>query len=88
MSGTAAVLGFGFVGRAHIEALRRLGVTVPSILDSTSEREREARNALGPGVRGSDISNYSKNSHEELPICATIAKNGAERGWVRPNPAY
>lgn len=44
---TAAVAGVGFVGRAHIEALRRLGVTVVGILGSTPERGRHAAQHLG-----------------------------------------
>ena len=43
----AAIIGLGFVGRAHWEALRRLGVTIQGVLDSTPERTKAARDALG-----------------------------------------
>jgi len=43
----AAVAGVGFVGRAHIEALRRLGVRVIGILESTPEQGRRAAQRLG-----------------------------------------
>ena len=45
----AAVIGSGFIGTVHVEALRRLGVTVHGILGSTSERA--ARRAAQLGVR-------------------------------------
>lgn len=43
----AAVIGAGFVGRAHIEALRRLGIEVGGLLGSSPERTREQSRALG-----------------------------------------
>lgn len=43
----AAVVGVGFVGRAHLEALRRLGIRVEGILGSSPERGAEAAAALG-----------------------------------------
>jgi predicted dehydrogenase len=39
---TAAIIGLGFVGKAHLEALRRLGVPVRGILGSSRERTQEA----------------------------------------------
>jgi len=47
MKQTAAVIGLGFVGRAHLEALRRLGIPVLGALGSSRERGEEARSALG-----------------------------------------
>jgi predicted dehydrogenase len=38
MKHTAAVIGVGFVGRAHIESIRRLGIPVRGILGSSPER--------------------------------------------------
>jgi predicted dehydrogenase len=43
----AAIIGLGFVGRAHLEALRRRGISVAGLLGSTPERTREACAALG-----------------------------------------
>ena len=43
----AAIVGLGFVGRAHLDALRRLGVHVAGILGSTPERAETAANSLG-----------------------------------------
>ena len=42
----AAVIGAGFVGRAHVEALRRLGIPVLGVLGSSPERSEASRAAL------------------------------------------
>lgn len=46
MSNGAAVIGVGFVGRAHVEALRRLGIPVQGILGSSPARAEATRRAL------------------------------------------
>jgi predicted dehydrogenase len=43
----AAVIGSGFIGTVHVEALRRLGVTVHGILGSTPERASARADRLG-----------------------------------------
>ena len=47
MKQAAAVIGVGFVGRAHVEALRRLNIPVRGAMASTGERSNEATQALG-----------------------------------------
>lgn len=42
----AAIIGVGFVGKAHLEALRRLGVPVRGILGSSPQRTKEAAHEL------------------------------------------
>ncbi|MGC1449533.1 MAG: Gfo/Idh/MocA family oxidoreductase [Candidatus Sulfotelmatobacter sp.] len=42
----AAVIGAGFVGRAHMDALRRMGVSVLGVLGSSPERGEASRSAL------------------------------------------
>jgi len=42
----AAIVGLGFVGRAHLEALRRLGVSVQGVLGSTPERSKAASETM------------------------------------------
>jgi len=44
---SVAIVGVGFVGRAHVDALRRLGIPIAGILGSTPERSRAASAALG-----------------------------------------
>jgi predicted dehydrogenase len=46
MATGAAIIGLGFVGKAHLEALRRLGIPVRGILGSSPERTKEAVNEL------------------------------------------
>jgi predicted dehydrogenase len=43
----AAVIGAGFVGRAHIEALRRLAIPIQGVLGSSPSRTAEACHSLG-----------------------------------------
>jgi predicted dehydrogenase len=43
----AAVIGAGFVGRAHIEALRRLGIPITGVLGSSPARGQETCQLLG-----------------------------------------
>ncbi len=44
---TAAVVGAGFIGPVHIEALKRLGVRVKGILDESPEKSEQGRKAMG-----------------------------------------
>jgi predicted dehydrogenase len=43
----AAVIGSGFIGTVHVEALRRLGVTVHGLLGSSPERGAQAAERIG-----------------------------------------
>ncbi len=43
----AAVIGTGFIGTVHLQALRRLGVTVTGVLGSSPERSAARAGALG-----------------------------------------
>jgi predicted dehydrogenase len=43
----AAVIGTGFIGTVHVEALRRIGVDVRGVLGSSPSRGRERADALG-----------------------------------------
>lgn len=43
----AAVVGTGFIGPVHVEAIRRLGHRVVGVLGSTAEKSRAAAEALG-----------------------------------------
>ena len=47
MNHVAAVIGVGFVGRAHVDAIHRLGIPIAGILSSNKERGEESRKALG-----------------------------------------
>jgi predicted dehydrogenase len=45
----AAVIGTGFIGTVHVEALRRVGVQVQGVLGSSPERGQARAEALGVG---------------------------------------
>jgi predicted dehydrogenase len=47
MKNAAAIIGLGFVGRAHFDALRRLGIPVHGILGSSPDRTVAACKSLG-----------------------------------------
>lgn len=47
---TAAVVGSGFIGPVHVEALRRLGVRVKGVLGSSAEKSQAAARQLGLDV--------------------------------------
>ncbi|HLN48234.1 MAG TPA: Gfo/Idh/MocA family oxidoreductase, partial [Steroidobacteraceae bacterium] len=44
---SAAVVGTGFIGPVHVEALRRLGIRVSGILGSSAEKSQRAAASLG-----------------------------------------
>src|SRR5687768_15590544 len=44
---SAAVVGTGFIGPVHVEAIRRLGHRVVGVLGSSAEKSRAAAEALG-----------------------------------------
>lgn len=46
-STTAAIVGTGFIGPVHLEALRRLGIPVHGILGSTPQKSAQAAHSLG-----------------------------------------
>jgi cation diffusion facilitator CzcD-associated flavoprotein CzcO len=45
----AAVVGSGFIGTVHIEALRRIGVRVVGLLEATPESGGDPRGRRRPG---------------------------------------
>jgi len=47
MKHSVAIIGLGFVGRAHLESLRRLGIPVKGGMLSTAERGSSAAKSLG-----------------------------------------
>lgn len=44
---TAAVVGTGFMGHAHVEGLRRAGVPIAGIVGSSADKARQAAQSLG-----------------------------------------
>lgn len=83
----AAVIGTGFIGTVHVEALRRIGVQVAGVLGSTPERGAERAAALGvrhayptleailddPGV---DVVHVTSPNHLHVPQARAILAAG------------
>ena len=66
----AAVVGVGFVGRAHVEALRRQGIPVQGILGSSLSRTKETCRALSlPRAYGSLEELLSDSSIDVVHLC-------------------
>ncbi|MCB0087841.1 MAG: Gfo/Idh/MocA family oxidoreductase, partial [Caldilineaceae bacterium] len=47
---TVAVVGTGFIGPVHAEALHRIGVSVRGVLGSSPEKSRQAAQQMGLAV--------------------------------------
>ena len=71
----AALIGGGFIGPVHVEALRRIGVKVAGLLGSSPERARPRR------VRAFDRA----ASTVTWMIFSTILE-WASSTWLRPMP--
>jgi predicted dehydrogenase len=66
----AAIVGLGFVGRAHLDALRRLGISVQGIVGSTAERTKVAAESLGlPRAYGSLEELAADESVQVVHLC-------------------
>jgi len=66
----AAIVGLGFVGRAHLEALRRRGIPIQGILGSSPERTREACQALSLDHAYASLDELAKDkSVDVVHIC-------------------
>src|SRR6266550_2900347 len=83
----AAVIGTGFIGTVHVEALRKIGVEVRGVLGSTPERGAARADALGvrhayaslddiladPSV---DVVHVTSPNHLHVPQAAAILAGG------------
>ncbi len=62
----AAVIGTGFIGGVHVEALRRLGVRVAGVLGSSPARGAERAPALGVAKAYADIAELCADPQVEV----------------------
>ncbi|MCA9212954.1 MAG: Gfo/Idh/MocA family oxidoreductase [Planctomycetales bacterium] len=58
----AAVIGTGFIGPVHVEALRRAGLEVAAIIGSTAEKSRNAAEQLGISSQHTKLSDVLRDS--------------------------
>ena len=83
----AAVIGTGFIGTVHVEALRRIGVQVGGVLGSTPERGAARANSLGvPRAYESleamladptvDVVHVTSPNHLHVPQAAAVLAAG------------
>jgi predicted dehydrogenase len=62
----AAVIGSGFIGTVHIEALRRMGVQVHGLLGSTPERGAASAERIGLRKAYANLSDLLTDEHVEV----------------------
>ena len=62
----AALIGGGFIGPVHVEALRRIGVPVVGLLGSSPERARPLAERLGIGRVYADLDDLLNDSKVEV----------------------
>ncbi|MFL5640957.1 MAG: Gfo/Idh/MocA family protein [Chloroflexota bacterium] len=62
----AAVIGTGFIGTVHVEALRRIGVQVRGVLGSTPERGAARAQALGVPRAYDDLADLLRDPQVEV----------------------
>ena len=77
----AGVIGVGFIGVAHVEALRRLGVDVVGVVGSTPERARDKADALGLGKVYDDVESMA--SDPGIDVVHVASPNYAHADQVR-----
>lgn len=77
----AGVVGIGFIGVAHVEALRRLGVDVVGVVGSTPERARDKAEALGLGRVYDDVESMA--SDPDIDVVHVASPNYAHADQVR-----
>ena len=65
----AAVIGLGFVGRAHIEGLRRLGIHIQGLLDDPPNRTQEIAKSLGLNAYSSFEALLADRELDAVHIC-------------------
>jgi predicted dehydrogenase len=78
---SAGVVGVGFIGVAHIEALRRLGVEVAGVVGSTPERARAKSDALGLGKVYETVAEMAAD--QDIDVVHVASPNYAHAEQVR-----
>jgi predicted dehydrogenase len=71
---TAAVVGTGFIGPAHVEALRRANINVKGILGATPQRSQDAAQQLGLPVAYPDYEAILRDPDVDVVHLATPNK--------------
>lgn len=77
----AGVVGVGFIGAAHVEALRRLGVQVVGVVGSTPERARAKAAAVGLPPVFDDLAHLLAEG--DVDVVHVASPNAAHADQVR-----
>jgi len=77
----AAVIGTGFIGTVHVEALRRIGVQVRGVLGSTPERGAARADALGVAMAYPSIEDLLAD--ERVQVVHVTSPNDLHLGQSR-----
>jgi predicted dehydrogenase len=77
----AGVIGIGFIGVAHVEALRRLGVEVVGVVGSTPERARAKAQSAGLGRVFDSVEEMA--AEESIDVVHVASPNHAHADQVR-----
>ena len=77
----AAVVGTGFIGPVHVEALRRAGVNLAAIVGSSPEKSRAAAQRLGINPTPPPFPTFA-DGHREMLLWEAILQSHRQRRWV------
>jgi predicted dehydrogenase len=77
----AGVVGIGFIGVAHVEALRRLGVEVAGVVGSSPDRARAKAEAMGLGRVYDSVEEMAADP--EIDVIHIASPNHAHASQVR-----
>lgn len=77
----AGVVGIGFIGVAHVEALRRLGVEVVGVVGSTPDRARDKAASSGLGRVYDDVASMAADP--DIDVVHIASPNHAHADQVR-----
>ena len=80
----AAVIGSGFIGTVHIEALRRLGVQVHGLLGSTPERGAASAERIGVPTAYASLADLLDDDRVE--VVHVTSPNHLHHPQVRRDP--
>ncbi len=80
----AAVIGTGFIGTVHIQALRRLGVKVTGVLGSSPERSASRAGDLGVGKSYRSLDELLKDPRSSSRPCYVAQPSAFRAGETDP----
>ena len=77
----AAMVGTGFIGPVHVEAVRRAGVNLAAIVGSSPEKSCAAAQRLGINPTPPPFPTLA-DGHRAILLCKAILQSHRQRRWV------